>query len=493
MLLLVAPAPPIAPPLTPPSFEGDIGAQAAVEEALRGAVATTAAQGAWPPGPWRVWVHPDAEAFVRATGAPPERSGQWVGDTLHLRPWEQLRRRDLGAVLRHELTHRRLAGKDLRRWEEEARCLWAEAHPRPPKAWPLPPAMPFQDRLDRALAGGTTGDQAWAYRWLRAWLRREPLPAAPPSRVQKAEAWVKEAATLAETITVVWPAERLRGPLIVNGQSLLHQPGKTWRFQGRARFQGGFPVRDLRGTIRIRAETRGWSLAWTTSRAAWVAAATEGELGAEAPFEARRALAAVLGRWVEGHHRQHPRGVLCPLTHCAVVRGSASVDSVRAVAETPVLELDPRWAFFTGSAGGRPLSPREVWGEGPEIAGTAAEAPLDRWFTWERSLSAAEVAALKHDLKPGLKQGQRGLRLGDSGPYAVEDLRLAAGRRFGWTAWPSNACEAESQPDGSLRLKGRGWGHNVGLCLATASFRARSGAKAEQILAEAFPMSWRAP
>jgi hypothetical protein len=128
---------------------------------------------------------------------------------------------------------------------------------------------------------------------------------------------------------------------------------------------------------------------------------------------------------------------------------------------------------------------------GPDGSGVVAEVPGDRWLAWERTLSAEQVGVLKRDVRPGLKAGQRGLRLGDSGPYAVEDLRLAAGRRFGWTTWPSNACEAEPQPDGSLRLHGRGWGHNVGLCLAAARFRASQGASAEQILAEAFPASWR--
>jgi stage II sporulation protein D len=259
------------------------------------------------------------------------------------------------------------------------------------------------------------------------------------------------------------------------------------------RFQDGFPVRDLLGTVRVQAEPQGWSLAWTTSMATWIAAATEGELGAAAPFEARRALAAVLGRWLEGHPDQHPGGMLCPLTHCAVVRGLASSGTAAASRQAPALNLDPRWAFFTGSAGGRPLSPREVWGEGPSANGGATEVPGDRWSTWERVLSAAQVAALKRELQPGLKPGQLGLRLGDSGPYAIEDLRLAAGRRFGWTTWPSNACEGELQTDGSLRLRGRGWGHNVGLCLASAVFRAQNGATAEQILAEAFPVSWREP
>lgn len=489
LLLVAAPSPPFAPPM----IEGDVADLPALEEALRAAAAATAAYGPWPPGPWRVRLHGDAAAFERATAAPPGRSGQWLGETLHLRSWEQLRRRDLGAVLRHELMHRRLKDGGLRRWAEEARCLWAEGHRRPPEAWPADPAAALQERLDRALAGGTTREQAWAYRCLRAWLRREPLP--PPPAVPKpaAEAWVKEAAPLGATITLVWPAERWRGPMIVNGQRLSHRSGRSWLFRGQARFGGEAPVQALEGRVEVRAETRGWRLAWTASEAAWIAAATEGELGADAHPEAQRALAAVLARWLEGHRRQHPGGALCPLTHCAVVRGPASASTLRAASSAPPLDLDARWAFFTGSGGGRPLSPREVWGEGPEASGAAAEVPGDRWLAWERRLPAVQVAALKRDVAPGLKPGQRGLRLGRSGPYAVEALRLAAGRRFGWTAWPSNACEGELQADGSLVLKGCGWGHNVGLCLATARFRAAQGATAEQILAEAFPASWRKP
>jgi hypothetical protein len=438
-----------------------------------------------------VRIHVDALAFERATGAPTGRSGQWVGDTLHLRPWEQLRRRDLGTILRHELTHRRFSEKGLRRWTEEARCLWAESRRRPPKAWPADPVAALQGRLDRALAGGTTREQTWAYRWLRAWLREEPLPEPPVGQPPLPEVWTKEAMALAGTVTVVWPVERLQGPLTVNGQRLSHRAGRTWRFHGQVRFPDDFPVRELRGTVRVRAETGGWRLAWTTSRAAWIAAAAEGELGADAPFEARRALASVLERWLEGHPRQHPGGDLCPLTHCAVVRGSASADTARAAATAPGLDLDPRWAFFTGSAGGRSLSPREVWGAGPSDTGAVSAVQGDRWLVWERTLSSAQIAALKRDVKPGLKPGQLGMKLGQSGPYAIEALRLAAGRRFGWTLWPSNACEGDLQPEGSLRLKGRGWGHNTGLCLATARFRAAKGATAEQILAEAFPLSWR--
>ena len=482
-----------APPFTPPRFDGDPAHLGALEQALRDALADTAAFGTWPAGRWSVRLHQEAASFEQATAAPTGRSAQWVGATLHLRPWEQLRRRDLGAILRHELTHRRLSGQGLRRWQEESRCLWAESHRKPPGRWPPFPTDPQQGRLDRALAGGTTREQAWAYRWLRAWLHGAPLPAPPDRPLPLHDTWAKETLSLAEDVTVVWPPERLRGPLAVNGRPLPHDVGRSWRFQGQVRFSEGFPVGCLDGVVRVSAAQQGWRLAWTTTRSGWVAAATEGELGADAPHEARRALAAVLERWLVGHAHQHPGGQLCPLTHCAVVRGAAGPDSLRASATAPELAIDPRWAFFTGSAGHRPLSPHAVWGEGPSEAARTVEVPGDRWQSWVRTLTPAQVAVLKGAVKPGLQPGQVGITLGGSGPYAVERLRLATGRRFGWTLWPSNACEATSLPNGALHLRGWGWGHNVGLCLATARFRAAQGAPAEQILGEAFPASWRRP
>lgn len=294
-------------------------------------------------------------------------------------------------------------------------------------------------------------------------------------------------------VVVVWPPERLPRSLVVNGSLLPQGPGRVHRFEGTVRFGAGAPVRCLEGPVTLAWTGRGWLLRWTAPPEIWVAAAVAGELGEGALFEARRALAAVLRRWLEGPGRtRHPRGVLCPLTHCAVVRGRAGDSTRRAVQTAPVLELDPRWCFFTGSAGGAPLSPRAVWGEGPDLPGSAAVVPGDRWQTWERTFDAAQVAHLKGEVPPGLRPGQRGLHLGASGPYAVEDLRLAAGRAYGWTAWPSNACTAEPLPGGGLRVRGRGWGHATGLCLASALHWAQEGWSAEQILEAAYG-SWRRP
>ena len=166
-----------APPVqeqapTKPLWQGNPEAQVLLEESLQGAFRSTEAFGPWPDKVWRIQLHEEAAGFITATRSPAFRAAAWVGDTLHLRPWTQLKTRDLGALLRHELVHRRLEGAGLRPWEEEARCLWAETHTRPPDAWPAAPEGPMQKRLDALLTRGTPSGQVWAYAWLRAWLRR---------------------------------------------------------------------------------------------------------------------------------------------------------------------------------------------------------------------------------------------------------------------------------------------------------------------------------
>jgi hypothetical protein len=471
--------------MAPPRFTGDPDAALRLEEPLRAAVAATAAYGPWPPEPWEVRLHPDTGSFERATQAPPGRAALWIGDVLHLRPWGRLWGRDLGALLRHEAVHRRLRHAGLRRWEEEARCIHAETHVRPPEAWPPPLPDPLQDRLDLALAAGTTETQAWAYRTLRAWLTGEPLPpvpqAPPPPRT---DPWQDDAPGREdETVVVRWPPERLPGTLVVDGLPL--RPGTAQTFQGGVSFGPGSPISRLPDTVEVCPARGGWSVTWVTTARAWIAAATAGELGEDAPFEARRALAAVLRAWLAAHpHGNHPDGSLCPLTHCAVVRGEASPSTVAAADSAPRVGAGCIW--FCSSNGGSPLSPRQVWGQGSATAQPAQAVPGDPWNAWTRSFTPAQVQLLKQQVRPGLRPGQDGLTLGASGPYAVEDLRLAAGRAFGWTCWPSNACESESRPDGSLRLRGHGWGHNAGLSLAAARQQAAQGLKAEAILQSAF-------
>jgi len=488
-----------------PAWSGDPEAEAWLGVSLASALRSTEAFGPWPQGAWGVRLHEDDGVFQKVTGAPTGRDACWVGATLHLRSWSRLQRRDLGALLRHELTHRRLSAQSRPRWQEEAYCLWAEGHTRPLEPWPPAPDAATQRRLDRALREGTTATQRWAYAWLRAWLAGGALPRPPEPSALASETWKPETAGTAAgrpyagrpyagrpyagRLRVVWPPERLPRVLSIAGREVPWRPAQRLHFAGEVKFGPGMPLAGLPGPALLEAVPAGWRLTWTLDPETWIAAATEGELGSEAPFEAKRSLAAVLRLWLQGHPRGgHPDGSFCPLTHCAVVRGEPTQEGRRAAATAPPLDIAPDRAHFTGSQGGVAWSPRDAWGGGGSAAGTAPVVPGDPWATWTRVLTPAQVRALKAVVKPGLRPGQRGLRLGQSGPYAVEALRMEAGRHFGWTAWPSNACEAELRPDGSLALRGHGWGHNVGLCLATARYRALDGVRAETILQEAFSL-----
>lgn len=177
----------------PPSFAGDTDAQVLLDPWLESAFRSTESLGAWPSGPWQVHLHETDLSFETATGAPAGRFACWAGATLHLRPWLKLRRRDLGAVLRHELTHRRAAARGWRRWKEEALCLWAEGRRGLPDPWPTEPDEVLQARLDKALTEGSTASQRWAYDWLRAWLGGKTLPAPPKLRAPEETPWRAEA------------------------------------------------------------------------------------------------------------------------------------------------------------------------------------------------------------------------------------------------------------------------------------------------------------
>jgi len=179
----------------PPVIEGDVEAGNDLGPWLESALRSTEAFGSWPAGPWRILLHETDDTFERATRSPGGRHALWIGTTLHLRPWLKLQRRDLGALLRHELTHRRLASADWPRWKEEAICLWAESHTCLPDTWAQEPDRSLQTELDLALAQGDTAFQKWAYAWLRAWLGNRPLPRSPRGPKHEELIWNAEPST----------------------------------------------------------------------------------------------------------------------------------------------------------------------------------------------------------------------------------------------------------------------------------------------------------
>jgi signal transduction histidine kinase len=91
--------------------------------------------------------------------------------------------------------------------------------------------------------------------------------------------------------------------------------------------------------------------------------------------------------------------------------------------------------------------------------------------------------------RPGEAAGPRMVRVRIEGTGRVltgEELRVALGRRLGWSVVKSDRFTVE-QHGAQLAFSGEGFGHGVGLCEAGAAELARHGANYREILGRYFP------
>jgi stage II sporulation protein D len=254
-------------------------------------------------------------------------------------------------------------------------------------------------------------------------------------------------------------------------------------------------------TVRVRALTGG--RVTTLPLEVYVARvlAAEGEPGAA--DAAQHALAVVSRTYTLANMGRHRRDGfdLCDSTHCQVLRASSPVTRSAALATAGRLLTyngRPAEVFYSASCGGRSESAADVWpGAGyPYLQATAddvhgddppwtAEIPLPRV---QQSLRRAgfEGRRLRSVEVEERSASGRVTRLRVTGlrPEVISgnDFRLAIGAR----ELRSTAFEMDVRGD-TLRFRGRGYGHGVGLCVVGAGRRARRGESFEAILAQYFP------
>jgi stage II sporulation protein D len=191
-----------------------------------------------------------------------------------------------------------------------------------------------------------------------------------------------------------------------------------------------------------------------------------------APLEALKAQAVVARSYLISSARRHRYADFCDTTHCQFLREPppAGSDAGRAARATRSLVLawkgKPFPAMYSASCGGHTHSLAQAGYAAVDYPYFPVECAFCRRAPdkWSSRLSEDDAAAL-----------------GSS-----ERARIAAGRKLGWHAVPSNTY-AKTQADGAYELSGTGRGHGIGLCQRGAAGMAREGKDFRAILAHYFP------
>lgn len=271
---------------------------------------------------------------------------------------------------------------------------------------------------------------------------------------------------------------------------------------------------SLRGALKI---------VLTTDRESAVASVVAAEIGGERAPEAVKALAVVARTFMLSHNGRHlSEGFdFCDTTHCQFYRGESDlsaevalpiVASAAAATTGQYLSFDqkPIQSYFMASCGGRTLTPEMVWG-GAIGKGYQYHSVVCRWCRdseyakWHRSASDDLVLAalsatlgfkLSHASEIVTQTEERGgfvrsVIIKDKGREArmsADQFRRAIGRKLGWNTVlsPTFAIEHRGR---AIIFHGRGFGSQVGLCVAGAVAQAKAGRSYREILSFYYPQT----
>ncbi|HVG17519.1 MAG TPA: SpoIID/LytB domain-containing protein [Blastocatellia bacterium] len=284
--------------------------------------------------------------------------------------------------------------------------------------------------------------------------------------------------------------------------------------------------RAVRGEVivapRDRSPRGGLSVVLATDRESAAASVVAAEIGGERSVEAIKALAVVVRTFMLSHAGRHAdEGFdFCDTTHCQLYKG----ESHRSGATSPVISNAvaatvgeflsfanrPLATYFTAVCGGLSATPSSVWG-GRGDGSYAYRRVACRWCRasrynkWERAANAslaldalssaaglrlsrtAEIIVNSFD-ESGLV---RSVIIRDAGrqiTMSADEFRRAIGRKLGWSTVLSPTFTVERRGP-SLIFRGKGFGSQVGLCLAGTVAQAVARRGYREILSFYYPQT----
>lgn len=242
-----------------------------------------------------------------------------------------------------------------------------------------------------------------------------------------------------------------------------------------------------------------------------VRAIVAAELKGTAEEEARKALEVLCRSYLVAHRGRHSSEGFdfCDTTHCQLYQGD-DVNQERTATPDEILSFQDRVVegYYTAACGGRTLRPADVWG-GKETSRYPFRGIACSWcrrsehWRWRRSAGAARVFdAVSKALGERLSSKAQLILEKENGSALVKSVEVrdggkrfhlsgdafkrAIGKSLGWNTVLSPSFSVRRRGH-LLVFEGRGFGSQVGLCVAGARAQAAAGRSYREILSFYYP------
>ena len=303
-----------------------------------------------------------------------------------------------------------------------------------------------------------------------------------------------------------WAPEGLR---LSSGKAV-----KELRLSGGYRMRAGAEEVSAAGRWLIRWQRDGLRVLLTLPSESYVVAALNGEAAPDEPMASLKAMAISIRTFALVNANRHSaEGFgLCDSTHCQALRlGKGRPEVERAVRETAGETLwfggQRAHVYYTQHCGGMSEAAQDVWPaeHARYLAGNHAdpyclrrspaewEARIDltqlseifRAQGWQTPSPISDVRVMRRSAS-GRAELLEVTGRGAPAELSASSFRFAVDRALGWNQLRSDWYSV-SISGTALEMKGRGYGHGVGLCQAGAFEMAKEGHSDTEILSFYFP------
>ncbi len=246
--------------------------------------------------------------------------------------------------------------------------------------------------------------------------------------------------------------------------------------------------RDKRVSFSVRCTAQAGRLRLVARMATneYLASTLAGEAAADDPIEYLAALAVLQRNYLAYHRGRHePSADVCDNTHCQRSDVADITPRIRAAVERAArIELSSGAGnpaaglpcYYSVCCGGATRTPGQIWNhaEPGYSAVICTHCRGSERYRWTRSFAATlEAAAI--------------MRSAPTPPFVDDDFKIRLGRAVGFNKVLSNTIDAIERHGATYVIRGRGFGHRVGMCQEGAARLARHGWKADAILRFYFP------